>query len=79
MDFDLFLGLGRLIGALGGSIVSSMTKTTPSSVSELLFLTVVGGVVSPVVSLLIGAFGASSIVSTAALASEEASGLISLL
>ena len=43
MDLDLwcFFGLGRLTGALGGSIrVSSMTKTTPSSVSELLFFVV---------------------------------------
>lgn len=54
MDFDLFLGLGRLIGALGGSIVSSMTRTTPSSVSELLFFT--GGKVSP--SFLAAALGA---------------------
>ena len=38
-DFDRdFLGLGRFTGALGGSKTSSITRTTPSSVSELLFL-----------------------------------------
>ena len=44
LDMDLernFLGLGRLTGALGGSKVSSITKTTPSSVSELLFFDLV--------------------------------------
>ena len=45
IDFErFFLGFGRLTGALGGSKLSSMTKTTPSSVSELLVFVVGGGV-----------------------------------
>ena len=44
VDFDLYLVcFGLLTGALGGSKRSSMTKTTPSSVSELLVLLVTSG------------------------------------
>ena len=70
LDMDLernFLGLGRLTGALGGSKVSSITKTTPSSVSELLFfdlasLSVVAMVVVAVVQVVVLAFSDGGVI-----------------
>ena len=72
LDMDLernFLGLGRLTGALGGSKVSSITKTTPSSVSELLFfdlasLSVVAMVVVAVVQVVVLAFSDGGVKAT---------------
>ena len=69
LDMDLernFLGLGRLTGALGGSRVSSITKTTPSSVSELLFFDLaslsVAMVVVAVVQVVVLAFSDGGVI-----------------
>ena len=71
LDMDLernFLGLGRLTGALGGSKVSSITKTTPSSVSELLFFDLaslsVAMVVVAVVQVVVLAFSDGGVKAT---------------